>query len=1027
VISGAGIRTFLFADMRGYTRFTQQHGDAAASALAGRFADLAGEVVPHFEGELLELRGDEALCVFRSARQALQAAVELQRRLRTVADDQPALPLGVGMGLDAGEAVPTHGGYRGASLNLAARLCGLAKPGEILASETVIGLASRVDGMRYLEGRSARFKGIARPVRYVVVEPEQPLPAVPRGSSDKARDSRRLIWAVVAAIALVVFAAVGVAAIAGLGSSAAPKLSADQVGAVKPGATGLSVRATVGSRPQSIAVGGGGVWVANAGDGTVSRISPVSGAVVDTIQVGGEPTAVAASSDGVFVVDAASSRLLVISPSQTDPVSTVARTGNGADAIAVSSGTVWVANGFDGTVSKVSARTGRTETIPVGVSPTGIAVGAGGVWVASQTSGVVIHLDSAGHFVSRIAVGTSPVSITANAEGVWIADDQDGTLWKIGPQSDTALPIAHIGRPLTAVSTFNGAVWVADQSGVLTPINVSNGHVEQSVSVGGSPAALAGGQRLWVSSLSPPSSHRGGTLQVVEDFCPKCNQGHLTSLDPDSTEWYSELSVVINVYDGLVAYRRLGGIAGAQLVPDLAQSLPTTSGDGRIITFHLRAGIRYSNGVLVRPEDFRRGMERAFKLQNGLITSSGYYADLIGANRCLAHPATCDLSAGITTSDAADTVTFHLTRPDPTFVYKLALVTDVAAPPSAPNHDDGHRPFPGTGPYMISRWDGETAVLVRNPHFHQWSAAAQPDGFPDRIVIHSGVVRHQLVPHLWPDYLRGRYDLLVGQTPTSRESKLLLRTPNWVHSSAWGFLGYFILNNRIPPFSDLRVRRAVSFAVDRRQASHAWLGNAKDYDVSCQIIPPDFPGYTPYCPYTQHPDSQGAYHGPNITQARRLLAHTGTQGERVDIVYGTPVTYGAINYFVALLNRLGFHAKAHLYTWKGTANGGLFGWGADWPSPSAFFDPLLGCRMPYNLGGYCSRKLDAAVKRAEQLDLTNPSQSQLLWRTLDRQTTNQAPWITLNNGRQTDLTSQRVGNYQYNPHYGPLIDQMWVK
>src|SRR5512140_1263060 len=105
--------------MRGYTRYTQERGDEAASALAGRFADLVRETVPEFEGELLELRGDEALCVFRSARQALRAAVELQRRLQSASDDEPAFPLGVGMGLDAGEAIPTEGGYRGASLNLA--------------------------------------------------------------------------------------------------------------------------------------------------------------------------------------------------------------------------------------------------------------------------------------------------------------------------------------------------------------------------------------------------------------------------------------------------------------------------------------------------------------------------------------------------------------------------------------------------------------------------------------------------------------------------------------------------------------------------------------------------------------------------------------------------------------------------------------------------------------------------------------------------------------------------------------------
>src|SRR6476646_7947170 len=132
LVSGADIRTFLFADIRGYTRFTQEHGDDAASALAGQFADLVRETVPEFDGELVELRGDEALCVFSSARQALLAAIRLQRRFRAPTGGQEPFPLGVGMGLDAGEAVPTEGGYRGRALNFAARLCAVAHGGEVL-------------------------------------------------------------------------------------------------------------------------------------------------------------------------------------------------------------------------------------------------------------------------------------------------------------------------------------------------------------------------------------------------------------------------------------------------------------------------------------------------------------------------------------------------------------------------------------------------------------------------------------------------------------------------------------------------------------------------------------------------------------------------------------------------------------------------------------------------------------------------------------------------------------------------------
>jgi class 3 adenylate cyclase len=87
------LRSFLIADVRGYTRFTNERGDEAASQLAGRFAGLTRAAVAEYGGTLLELRGDEALCVFSSARQAIRAAVELQRRFRERTDGQPAFPL----------------------------------------------------------------------------------------------------------------------------------------------------------------------------------------------------------------------------------------------------------------------------------------------------------------------------------------------------------------------------------------------------------------------------------------------------------------------------------------------------------------------------------------------------------------------------------------------------------------------------------------------------------------------------------------------------------------------------------------------------------------------------------------------------------------------------------------------------------------------------------------------------------------------------------------------------------------------
>ena len=166
------IRTFLIADMRGWTRFTQERGDEAAAKLAAKFADIAREGVEARGGTLLELRGDEAVCVFSSTRESIRAAVDLQRRFVQETLREPELPLTFGIGLDAGEAVAVQGGYRGGALNLAARLCGEARAGEILASREVTHLARRVDGIRYEDRGPLLLKGLDEPIVVVRVVPE---------------------------------------------------------------------------------------------------------------------------------------------------------------------------------------------------------------------------------------------------------------------------------------------------------------------------------------------------------------------------------------------------------------------------------------------------------------------------------------------------------------------------------------------------------------------------------------------------------------------------------------------------------------------------------------------------------------------------------------------------------------------------------------------------------------------------------------------------------------------------------------
>ena len=108
------------------------------------------------------------------------------------------------------------------------------------------------------------------------------------------------------------------------------------------------------------------------------------------------------------------------------------------------------------------------------------------------------------------------------------------------------------------------------------------------------------------------ASHRGGTLTVIAQLPP--DEGARPPTDPAVAYYPWAWQMLSMTNDGLVGYRRVGGLAGDQLVPDLAAALPVPADGGRTYTFRLRAGIRYSTGALVRPADFRRAIERVFMI-----------------------------------------------------------------------------------------------------------------------------------------------------------------------------------------------------------------------------------------------------------------------------------------------------------------------------------------------------------------------------------------------------------------------------
>lgn len=230
----SGVHTFLIADIRGYSRFTENYGDEAAAELSRAFADAVRAIAEPHEGELREMRGDEALVVFDSARQAIRAAVELQDQLEDQTESDVQIPCKVGVGIDSGEAVQLEdGSFRGAALNIAARLCGRAHGGEVLVSESTVRLAGRLGGLHYSDRGRLRLKNIPDPIHVFKVYSElEARPASRSARTFRGRSGRTLTRGAVALVVLV--AAVTAASVVYLtaGDGEGPRVPAAQAGSV---------------------------------------------------------------------------------------------------------------------------------------------------------------------------------------------------------------------------------------------------------------------------------------------------------------------------------------------------------------------------------------------------------------------------------------------------------------------------------------------------------------------------------------------------------------------------------------------------------------------------------------------------------------------------------------------------------------------------------------------------------------------------------------------------------------------------
>jgi ABC-type transport system substrate-binding protein/class 3 adenylate cyclase len=865
--------TFVFADMRGYTTYTRVHGDEASALLVEQFTDIVEPLAPRHGGTMPQFRGDEALVVFESPRNALRYALELQARVRAA-----GLPVGVGVGIDTGEAVAIRDDFHGGALNRAARLCAKAKAGEVLASDAVLHLAGQTDGVRFGLRRLERLKGFEQPVGVNEVHPADTAPRRDLG--------RRMVRAVrgtrprvrlVAAIAVLAAVSVGALAVlrdGGPTGATATGFAANSI-ALLNARTGKPLgTAAPGLQICMFATAGKDLWACDADQSILLQVDARERRVVNRVPLPTYHGSFTIGFDSIWVGDIATPTVRKVSPrfrTSSPPIRLAAGPAisasgitQGVDSMVATKHGVWAAYGFpkriahiDPETSKVTVRRPLRQDCPCSAS---LAAAGDQLWAVGGDGRRVYRLDSTtGRTMATGRLHQGSVTGAAVAGGyLWVAIEDDGAVWKIDPSGSSVDKVATGAGP-SSVAAADGYVWVANaDAGTVTRIDPST-NATRRYRVGHRPLAVAeAGGTLFVGLGQSPAEASAGLAgpKVVRGFAPDFANS------TDTTMVGSPVDLLIGRATGAgLMFADTDARGATDIVPELAAAAPAVSADGRTYTFRLRPGLRFSSNEPVTADAVKQSIERAV----APILVNHYCRDFVlgdVAGEAAYEAGRADGISGIRAN--GDSVTITLVRRSSTLPARVSnpcLNVDPAGTPTLPvglSH-----PIPSAGPYYAaSLIFGEQVVLRRNPHY----AGPRPARL-DALVLRAGVAANQAaaaVERGRADYVAdagappspefmpgGRYEREYGR-PGGRLR--FVRTP-----SDGARIVFF--NTRRGIFRSAALRRAANLALDR-----AALARGAPVAPRTRLIPPGMPGYRATQVYPLHPD---------LRRARALAAGRG--------------------------------------------------------------------------------------------------------------------------------------------------------
>ncbi|MBE7186992.1 ABC transporter substrate-binding protein [Jatrophihabitans endophyticus] len=527
--------------------------------------------------------------------------------------------------------------------------------------------------------------------------------------------------------------------------------------------------------------------------------------------------------------------------------------------------------------------------------------------------------------------------------------------------------------------------------------------------------ACGGGSGSGTTNSSNPDTQSagkqktGGTLKVVEGTAPD-------SLDPDFGYTTQAAEALVQVYIPLLSYADKAGTAGTQLIPGLAQSLPTVTNGGKTYTLTLRKGLTYSDGSPIKASDFTHAIERSIKLPWG---GSSFFTGYIKGAAAYGSKNGPKTISGITTDDSTGKITINLTQPYGAFSNILAFEASAPVPSNTPMKVLSAAPPIGDGPYKFSNVQpSHSYTLVKNP---KYTGSNVIPGIGAGYVNEVDVTVNTNTNAEAQEVLNNQQDIFdpADSIPAQVLPQAKQQTDRYtVENLASTY--YFFMNTKTAPFNNVKAREAVDMATDRTALARLSAGSLVP---GCHFLPPTIPGHDSNASCVNSGDPNTSPSAATVAKAKQLVKSAGLAGTKVTVWSEQRVPRDSFcTYLNGLLNQLGFKSSIKsindtvyfptIGNLKNNPQIGFADWSQDFPNPSDFYLLLSKAGIQTtnneNFGQVDDPKIESQLSSLNSVPAGQLNSVASKWQALDKYVSSQSYMDVFGYSTAPKFTSTRV-------------------